>query len=266
MQNRTLLPFLLMILLGSSCNGKNIYSGDYKDLISAADRGDTTLMSEIVVQRNLNLNYVDSVYGISLLNWCIMNDKVIGYTKLLSLGANPNYYEQKPIQPPAIIKAAQMDNSIFLKLALEHGGDANRICTSLDGCRNKTPLLAALFSGNIKNVQLLIEDSVDVDLTPDKYCNPLSEALVQEKVEIAKLLLISGASGDSANLPTYSGTILNVLDLLRALQFPLNSPEHKVKMEIVKILEEKGLVYSKHPIPVNIQAEHKEDKEYLEKY
>lgn len=59
---------------------------------------------------------------------------------------------------------------------------------------------------------------------------------------------------------------LNILDFLRDSEFPLNSKEYKIKMEIVEFLKNKGLDYWKYPIPEKIKSRHKNDIEYLLKY
>jgi ankyrin repeat protein len=148
-------------------------------------------------------------------------------------------------------------------------------------------LLAAVSYYLWDNVKLLVENGADVNLTHDSMWTPLAASLVSYDIEMAKYLIDHGA--DFNNLKFWTKTValdenkrpirnsygdpiminrteLNILDLLRTHQFSLDSEEYKIKMEVVRFLQIRGLDYWKYPIPEDVRNEHKDDPEYLSKY
>jgi hypothetical protein len=243
----------------------NIYSGAYRELAIALNDQDLQKINLIVKRTHLNLNYTDSLHGLSLLNWCILNIKPKSFDELLVLGADPNWYDNKEKFPPSIIEASQKKGD-YLISSIKYGGNPNCVFINTTGCHNHTPLLGAIFSTDIENVKLLVNHGADVNFQPNIYCNPLAIAMIQDEVEIAKYLVLNGADYKKATTVVEGGDTLGVLYLLREMAFPLNSKDYKLKMELVEIFATKGLDYWKYPIPENIKKEYEADSIYLSKY
>jgi len=265
-----------------------IYSGIYRKLIEAADQQDTIKMQKIVAAHHLNLDYAEPANGLSLLNWCIINEKEKSFETLLKLGANPNWEDTIGTFPPPITEAANSyDTSLYLELALKYNGGVNLLSRKPTSIVEPTPLIAAILSYRIDNVKLLIENGADVNLTKDSMYSPLAEALIQKRMEIVMLLLNNGADYDNLNFWTlkiatdkngqdihnnHGSPIairdkeLRILDFLRDTEFPLNSDRYITKMEVVAFLKTKGLDYRSYPIPDDVKKRHKDDTAYLSKY
>jgi len=265
-----------------------IYTGKYRDLIKAARNEDLETMEGLVKEGHMNLDYADSINGVSLLNWCIFSKKVKSFEKLLKLGANPNWQDTAYSFPTPIIQAAKEGStSRFLELSLKYRGNPNFLSKGIQGFENQTPLLGAVSYQRWDNVKILVENGADVNLTHDSMGTPLAEALVNDNIEMAKYLIDHGA--DYNNLKFWTQTValdrnkqqilnshgspiminvkeLNILDFLRMYQFPLNSKKYEIKMEVVRFLQIRGLDYWKYPIPEDVKSEHKNDPEYLLKY
>ncbi len=233
------------------------------------------------------LNYSESTYGISLLNWCILNNKKNSFEKLLRLGADVNWQDLYFKFPAPMIQSARCENLDFLKLAIKYNGNVNLLSKKMSGCEDQSPLFAAIFINNIENIQFLIKHGADVNLTQDKIWTPLAETLIQEEVRLAKLLIENGADYTNLKLRVRSikldsagnevrnidgtplfidGKELNILDLLRNIQFPLNSTDYLIKMQIVDFLKTKGIDYWNYPIPDKIKSQHVGDNNYLIHY
>jgi uncharacterized protein len=260
----------------SSCNESQtgnpvkfpaIYQGDYNALMKAASYENLDEMSRIVQDENLKLDFADKKYGVSLLNWCIINGKIKSFQKLLMLGANPNWQDSVyKYPPPIIVGAKESTTSEYLKLTLVHKGNVNLITTDIIGSENRTPLMGAVISGRLESVKLLIENGANPNLTADSCYPPLTASLIQDQIEITKFLLSIGADFTDMKYKIYGGEKQSILNLLRANDFALNSNEHKIKMEVVDFLKTKGLDYWKCPIPENIKSAYQNDKEFLSKY
>lgn len=285
----------LMLLI--ACNGTtdstsirstSIYSGKYRELANALKTEDTMAIATIVKTDQLDLNFADSVYGVSLLNWCIFNEKVTSFKKLLELGADVNLQDVGNHFAPPIIQAAQLTStSKFLELALFNGGNVNQMSRKLEGIEEQTVLLGAVTSTRLESVQMVVEKGADINLTVDSFWTPLAETFVLDRIDMSKYLLEKGAyyndlkfwtkgvaldkQGhpilDSAGSPKVeSKRKLTILDFLRELQFSLDSKEYQIKMEVVNYLKSRGLDYWAQPIPEMIRTARKNDKNYLDKY
>ncbi|HVM86890.1 MAG TPA: ankyrin repeat domain-containing protein [Puia sp.] len=267
---------------------KDIYIEKYKDFIKAISDEDLLKIERIFREKNIDLNYSDSVYGVSFLNWCIFNKRVKSFQKLLELGADPNWQDSNCKFAPSITEAAKVDyTSKFLELSLINGGNANLLSKRMSGSEDQSPLFGAIFSRRMESLILLTNKNVDVNLTQDSLWTPLAETLIHNKIEMTKYLIDHGAdynnlkfktktialdknkqpilNSDGSPIMKYDGE-LNILDFLRNIQFPLNSKEYLIKMEIINFLKLKGLDYFNYPIPDEIKNQHKHDTAYLSKY
>jgi hypothetical protein len=238
---------------------------------------------------NLKIDFEEPGYGLSLLNWCILNDKRVSFEQLLKLGGNANWgADNNGNFSPAVIEASRVINtSFYLKLCLQYGGNVNLISRESEGTDRISPLFGAIYSRRLESVKLLIDSGADVNLTRDSMWTPLAEALIQDDLEIAKQLLDRGANYrdikvwtqtvalDSARRPIHDkfnslvmrrDSSRNILDLLRGIQLPLDSRGYEIKMDIVRFLKGKGLDYWSYPIPETIKIQHKMDAGYLAKY
>ncbi|MEO8772339.1 MAG: ankyrin repeat domain-containing protein [Ferruginibacter sp.] len=250
-----------------------IYSGKYLDLMIAAKNEDLDKMENIALSNHLNLNYADSKEGVSLLNWCALTRKQKSFEKLLSLGADPNWQDKNGKMAPPITEVAALEVSTFLELCLKYKGDPNILLIKESESNYETPLYAAVTAGfpypteNLNNLKILIKAGADVNLTPDTiHGTPFIQALIGERIEMARYLIDHGADYTDSKFRTIDGDKLSVLDFLRDLDFPLGSYKYKIKMGIVDLLQAKGMNYWNYPIPAVINENHKGDSKFLSAY
>jgi hypothetical protein len=254
--------------------------------MKAAEKEDLSQMEKIVKTTHLNLNFADNKVGLSLLNWCMINEKKNAFGKLLQLGADPNWQDFFGKFEPPIIRASELEISDYLKLCLKYGGKPNLNLEK--GPESQSPLVAAIYPNSMDNLKILISFGADINICKDTVLGtPLAIALAYCKMSKVKFLLdngadfnnlkfrVSGVSFDNkGNLQTDKegnptmkyGMSLTILDFLRDCQYPINSEEYKVKMEVVNFLKTKDLDYRNYPIPDNIKKKYKNDTAYLSKY
>ena len=251
----------------------DIYSGLYLDLMTAAKKNDVIKMGEISADNHLNLDYADSKEGVSLLNWCLINNKKGPFLKLLQLGANPNFQDYEGVMAPTVTEAAALENSEYLTLCLKYGGSANVLSKKGSLGAYQSPLFASISSGyiypkeNLENLKILTEAGADVNLINDSiHGSPLASALLQSKIMMANYLLEHGANYSNLKFVNINGEKLDILFFLRQIDFPLNSEQHQIKMKIVNFLVAKGFNYWKAAIPEDIIKNHKNDTAFLNKY
>ncbi len=246
----------------------NIYSGKYRDLIEAINDEDLVTIERIVKLNHINLNYADAANGVSLLNWCIFNEKEKSFEKLLRLGADANWQDTGGEFAPPITEAAQVDgNANYLKLSLLYGGNVNLISKKVEGPFNQTPLFAAMLPvNNWDNLKIVVEHGANVNLTPVGYWSPLTEACLVSEIETAKYLIDHGADYNQVKFRLPDGGEMDILDFLRVMTFSINSQEYKIKMEVAAFLKTKGLDYWKAPVPKGVKDRYMNDSIYLSKY
>lgn len=209
------------------------------------------------------LNYQENTYGQSLLEWAVYTNHLSSVKILAELGANPNL--QSLNGTSAFIHAAgKFETSEYLKLLMEHGGDLNAE-SAVEDQRLRTPLVAASYS-NLENVKILAEKGADVNYYyPKGFKSPLNSAFTYSKIEIIHYLVIKkGANVKKAFSVTASGDSVFITNKLRNLTFPLGSKEYTLKMEVVEVLQDRGMNYWETPIPKHFFDNY--DSSYLERY
>ena len=71
-----------LILKENPINTIDIYGGTYYKLMKAVKKENVGEIERIVIENHLTLNYADVSNGVSLLNWCIFNNKNVSFEKL----------------------------------------------------------------------------------------------------------------------------------------------------------------------------------------
>lgn len=197
-----LICFMVLLgnLSGCSADDANHQVKEYfsdpqvRALVMAADDGDVKKIDQLVASGvDVNSRGKD---GITPLIWAIYHQKKAGYQALLKHGADPNLQVQdgRYKGDSAMETAAQLRDSSYLKLALEHGGNPNLVdSTSSD---YYTPLFSAIFGGRKENVELLIRNGANIDFKIDGFNDhtPLAFAMGTNEYEIAYMLLQAGAN------------------------------------------------------------------------
>jgi uncharacterized protein len=278
------LKYLLVIALFTNCNtmeqenltGRNveIYKNTPVWEVAIAIRDNDTAKVKKLLEGKPGsfLNYKEKHFGQTLLNWAVYRDSYAQAKVLIELGANPNIKSND--STTALINAAdKSETSEFLSLLLKNGGNPNAVADIEAPQRIRTPLIAASFN-RLESVKLLIEAGADPNyihrskrgnIGGENIQSALISAFRGDKIEIIKYLLIDvGVDFDYVFNTTLEGESLYILTYLRGMPFPLDSEEHKIKMEVVKYLKDKGFDYWKEPIPQRYYKQY--DKSYLEKY
>lgn len=250
------------------------------DLAKAVRNADTAEITYLVQEKKIPIDFQDSIYGKSLLSLAVYHNNLKSVKKILELGANPNLYEdtinQQGTNP--VIDACFFNEEIsieILKLLLDYGGDPNSVTKGVnDGHPYRiTAMEAAATFGNTEKIKVLIDYGADVNFTPDRDydTDPLLDALYTNKMRAALYLLENGAKFDKEYINPFSKEKETILFILRKIDLPLDSEEYKFKLKIIDFLKEKGLDYSKEPIPdfmiKRIKRLYPNDwQEYMQKY
>ena len=107
------------------------------------------------------------------------------------------------------------------RILIEKGADVNAVAFD-----NYTPLIIAVIKENIEIARLLIESGANIDTgTSKEYDTPLIIAVKKENIEIARLLIEAGAN---VNLVNQNGND------------PLSIAVTKENIEIARLLIESG--------------------------
>lgn len=289
---KKLITCLAAIFLLISCNNKesnnnkpNLLGNDYRlfektpalELAKAVEDEDTIKIKEILNNKKVNINFQEPKFGGTLLTLSIMNSQYQSAKTLLALGADPNI-EELYRGGSTVIWAAGNDNPKYLELILKYKGNPNAIETApfkKDDEVRETALLKAisfLDSSSIKKVKLLVKAGANVNYRNGYHTKlPLSEALILDKLDVALYLLQNGADFKLSLYKTVDEKDVYILEALRKSIIDLKSEQYKSKLEVIQFLKEKGLDYTKEPIPdyilEKIKKQYPKDwKDYIKKY
>lgn len=284
--------YLVTIFSFISCNNREnivdkqrLLGDDYRlfqktlawELAKAVEDEDTIKIKEILKNKKSDIDFKEPKFGSTLLMLSIINSQYVSARTLLQMGANPNVQDSYR-KTSSVIFAASNDDPKYLELILEYKGNANAIETAPfkegDEAR-KTALLAAinfLDPNSLRKVKLLVESGANVNYhNPGHTDLPLSEAITARKMDVVLYLLQNGADSNLIMYEMIDGHKVYILEALRKCTIDLNSEQYKSKLEVIKFLKEKGLDYSKEPIPDYILTKIKEKypnnwKNYVSKY
>ena len=250
------------------------------DLAKAVRDADTAEITYLVQEKKIPIDFQDSIYGKSLLSLAVYHNNLKSVKKILELGADPNLYEdtinQQGTNP--VIDACFFNEEIsveILKLLLDYGGNPNSVTKGVNDGHpySITAMEASANFGDTEKIKVLIDYGADVNFTPDRDydTDPLLDALYTNKMRAALYLLENGAKFDKEYINPFSKEKETILFILRKIDLPLDSEEYKFKLKIIDFLKEKGLDYSKEPIPdfmiKRIKRLYLNDwQEYMQKY
>ena len=281
----------LTLVYNSFTEPHEYLSSDYRifkdtpawDLAKAVRDADTAEIRYQILEKKIPVNYQEQKYGESMLSIATYQNNIKSVKKLLELGANPNLYvdtiNRSGYNP--VIKACKYKKiSVeILKLLMDFGGNPNSVTKGVNKNGNivhplrNSAMEEAASSGEIEKIKVLMDYGADVNFTPDRDydTDPLLDALYTNKMRAALYLLENGAKFDKEYINPFSKEKETILFILRKIDLPLDSEEYKFKLKIIDFLKEKGLDYSKEPIPdfmiKRIKRLYPNDwQEYMQKY
>ena len=96
-------------------------------MAKAIKHNDTAKLRKLLTGKSKEIiDYCETEYGMSLLNWAIYIEKLDCVKILAEMGADPNLPDYEDLTP--LIAAANIyETSEYLKVLLKHGGDPNYI-------------------------------------------------------------------------------------------------------------------------------------------
>ena len=217
------------------------------ELAKAVVEEDTFKIKKFVVNDSMPINYQEPKFRTTVLTLAILNEKSLSIQKLLEFGANPNSRSIDDSSP--FLQELYLNNSNVLKSLINYGADVNsvQIDTTNDqiGKRKnfKTTALGIVCSyGNLKTVKILIENGAKVDAYGKNADAILSTAVLSNKLDIVKYLLIDV----KAPIPEYVAIRqpgsqyerkMTITDILNESGNNESSQNQKLKQEILQYLK-----------------------------
>lgn len=227
-------------------------------LAKAVENENIEIIREEVLQKKIDVDCMDPLYGKTLLMMAIYNRKYESARTLLLLGANPNHHDTYQGKTP-VIDAAGNDDPKYLKLLLDYKGDPNSIENVFSGpnkrinkLRNSalTACISSRKKHTLEKVKLLVDAGADIHFTKKGVIqSAFGQSLMSEQMDIALYLIEKGADYNKPITPTgIEGDDVSVLYLLRSTVTELDSYQSQKKMELITFLKSKGLDYDKEPV------------------
>ncbi|MEZ9823239.1 ankyrin repeat domain-containing protein [Shewanella sp. 10N.286.45.A1] len=163
----------------------------------------------------------------------ITDNNIEQFQKLLVLGANPNYRDDnaKPSTRPVVMELAAIhDDSIYLELAIKHGGHPD----ALDGYKSKTILFESSKHSKLNNVKVLIKSGAKINSLDGNNSTPLHIAISVKNYDIAYYLIKSGASLSLQNKWGY--TPIDILNKFGDAGVKKDSSQYQWYLKVIKLV------------------------------
>ena len=201
-----------------------------RSLAKAAGEGRVSQIDELV-SRGINVNSRGTKNATPLF-WAMRNGSIEGFKRLLELGADPNviFDDGGTVMHWTII----LENSNYLRLALEHGGNPNLVAGALEF----TPLINASNS-TVEIVAMLLKHGADPDMKSSRGgIPPVMWAAFSNRFDIVYVLLNNGAD---YSLKNNAGE--NLLDTIasRRNMFIPGSTREKFLEQVIDWLSDRGV-------------------------
>jgi hypothetical protein len=190
--------FFLLLNCMTACKASEIDESftdiKVRELASAAADGNVKQIDNLIASGvQINARGKD---GVTPLMWALYHLNKDGYKALLEKHADPNLQEN---DGDSVMEwAAQLKDSSYLQLALEHGGNPNLVDSH--SAYDRFPIFSAiqLAPDTNENVALLVKAGADLNVVSPTG-TPLTAAATRNQYEIVFLLLQAGADYKKPN-------------------------------------------------------------------
>ena len=302
MLEKLVIRFVYCIICITLLSCDTNYQGDYRDikifyntpvwdLIKAIDKDDLSKVESFCKEHPDLINFQDSIYGITPLMRAIGTDKYESTKILLENGADPNLVAMKIGLNPILValsnnweNKAFNDNDEYILLLLRFNADINLNYNCNNNSSEETnviengtsPLIYSIIMRNsLKTISLLVENGANINYCTESKISPSIMALMTKDIYVVHYLICS----KNAQVPTkFKSHYIDNKEIITAnillnLFYELDSPEYKLKMDIVNELRKQDIDYdeAKKNIPdriiKTIQQRYPDTwEEYIEKY
>lgn len=205
-------------------------------LAKAVYEQDTARIHKICTKKKSLLSFREELFGMTLLEWAVLNNRYFSARALLLEGADPNA-RSSPICTPFLEAAEKKETSNYLKLLLKFDGRVNDVCANSD--YDVTPLKLASTS-YLESVKILVAAGANINFNTDGYSTALSWAMIAGKLDIALYLIENGAD---YTLPIWRDAeredaerTLYLVDFLKLSESEYGSEEYKLKEKIIEYM------------------------------
>lgn len=281
MQIRTFILNAILILFSCSqgnretiVDRKHLTARDFRvfqntpawELAKAVENQNEQKIEEIILKSPQLIDFRDPEFGNTLLMLTVMNQKYKAFCCLIANKADVNVHNSFDGTSP-LIEAVRLRgyDKKFVEKLIASGANVNDIQTGTKQSETSlrmTPLTAAVGSGKLENVELLLKHGADVNLQNELAESALSKAMMLSNYQMVFFLLNKGADYRKPIFyrPDYSvptekqdsqefGRPVYILEMLRESFVDFDTQEYQFKMRIVEFLKMRGLNYRSMPVP-----------------
>jgi hypothetical protein len=212
------------------------------------------------------INTREPRFGATLLGWAVWSKRLEVVKQLLLNGADPNVIHSGGLTP-FIQACGRLESTDILRLMIQCGANVNLVTPTNLGVglyrSFDTPLVAAVISGSMTKVKLLVDSGADVDAIG---ADSTPAIMACRDIDILYYLLITKRADCNRSVRSrITNDYGDIGNHLRMLTYPIGSPEHERKMEVVEYIRRTcGIDYWAKPVPYSIRNRFK--SEYLQRY
>lgn len=202
----------------------------YISLAKAVEVGDTSEIKRLA-KSEMNINHVGKE-GMTLLMWSILKQSEAGLAALLEYDADPNITTEKY---NAMRMAVILDNSNYLQLLIESGGDVN----TENSKTGRTIIFEAALHDRIENIKILCKNGADINHRNVSGNSVLQDSISSKSYKTALELLKLGIDPTIENRWGYDA--LDALKQFGDKGVDKNSENYKYYLLLMNKIKIKGV-------------------------
>jgi len=244
--NTSLYLVLLLTAFSLGCSGRRmlVTSNKYFEdpdviaLARAAEENDVKAIDRLVA-KGVDINATGKE-NLTPLRFAFRKQHKEAFLAMLKYGANPNIIDSLSGECVTSQAALIEDDSDWLNLTLEHGGNPNVVVNPKKRLGSGyTPIFYAIEARNLESVELLIEAGADLNHQDGQGYTPLISAAAFRRYRSVYLLLKAGADW---KIQSKFGHDLTDSCMMRALKNNKEHPEdYEAYRKVLAFLVEKGV-------------------------
>jgi len=227
------------------------------ELAKAVSDEDLDRIQELVQKQPNLLEYSEPQFGVNVLIQSILSEKYKSFTKLLELGANPNYIspitKETPLITSTFLSTFNGEPDLrFMRALLQHGADPNYTIeedfTDVNGNYHFATTAFESSIDNLEKVKLLVQYGADPSkLIRGCHCTAFGSAVMRQQFDVINYFIDTLKVNVHQPMYVRENDTIYIQDLVkRYMSYKPNTSAYMEAQKLREKLQRMGIDFENH--------------------